>query len=70
VRKDDLVVRWGGDEFLVILNATDYSHLAVYAKKILSTGLEGIKMEGEDPMKIVVSHRFFCNAFLSWRAHT
>ncbi|MGI6395102.1 MAG: ligand-binding sensor domain-containing protein [bacterium] len=55
VRKDDLVVRWGGDEFLVILNSTDYDHLSVYAKKVLSTGLEGIEIEGEEPMKIVVS---------------
>ncbi len=63
VRKDDLVVRWGGDEFLVILNATDYNHLAVYAKKILSMGLEGIRMEGEDPMKIVVTIGFSAMPF-------
>ena len=63
VRKDDLVVRWGGDEFLVILNATDQSHLPVYAKKILSMGLEGIKIEGEDPMKIVVTTGFSAMPF-------
>lgn len=63
VRKDDLVVRWGGDEFLVILNATDYEHLPVYAKKILSMGLEGIPMEGEEPMKIVVTTGFSAMPF-------
>ncbi len=45
VRKDDLIVRWGGDEFLSILNATDPSHLEVYARKIIETAKKGIVVD-------------------------
>ncbi len=47
VRKDDLIVRWGGDEFLSILNATDPSHLPVYAKKIIDLAKKGIPVEDQ-----------------------
>lgn len=35
VRSDDFIVRWGGEEFLVILNDTSTSYLDRFARKIL-----------------------------------
>lgn len=65
VRKDDLVVRWGGDEFLVLLNTTNYDHLPVYAKKIESIAQNGIEMEGEDPVKLALSIGYSAMPFYS-----
>jgi diguanylate cyclase (GGDEF)-like protein len=45
VRKDDLIVRWGGDEFLSILNATDSEHLPIYARKIIDIAKKGIVVD-------------------------
>jgi len=37
VRQDDFVVRWGGEEFLVVLRATDPEHLDRYAQRMRKT---------------------------------
>ncbi len=34
-RADDIVVRWGGEEFLVILNRTDPDFIPLFSKKLL-----------------------------------
>jgi diguanylate cyclase (GGDEF)-like protein len=36
VRSDDFVVRWGGEEFLIILNKTKIEYLEKFSKKVLS----------------------------------
>jgi len=63
VRKDDLVVRWGGDEFLVLLNTTNYDHLPVYAKKIRTIAHNGIKIDGEEPISLSLSIGFSAMPF-------
>jgi diguanylate cyclase (GGDEF)-like protein len=35
IRGDDFIIRWGGEEFLIILNKTKVEYLKVFAKKIL-----------------------------------
>lgn len=65
VRKDDLVVRWGGDEFLVLLNTTKYDHLPVYAKKIEEIAQKGIEITGEEPVKLSLSIGFSAMPFYS-----
>ncbi len=34
VRQDDFVIRWGGEEFLVVLRLSDRDHLDAYARRI------------------------------------
>lgn len=45
IRADDFIVRWGGEEFLIILNSTDPEYLDVFARKVL-------KAVGETPIQI------------------
>lgn len=35
IRGDDFIIRWGGEEFLIILNKTKVEYLKVFAEKIL-----------------------------------
>ena len=35
IRVDDFIVRWGGEEFLIILNDTDPEYLEIFARKTL-----------------------------------
>ena len=65
VRKDDLVVRWGGDEFLVILNNTKYSHLSNYAGKVLNIATQGITVNEKDSVKLDLSIGFASMPFYS-----
>ncbi|HEX2957310.1 MAG TPA: diguanylate cyclase [Chitinispirillaceae bacterium] len=37
IRMDDFIVRWGGEEFLIILNNTKPDYLEMFARKILQT---------------------------------
>jgi diguanylate cyclase (GGDEF)-like protein len=37
IRSDDFIVRWGGEEFLIILNNSNPEYLERFAKKILHT---------------------------------
>jgi len=45
IRADDFIVRWGGEEFLIILNKTNPEYLDVFARKIL-------KAVSETPLQI------------------
>jgi len=64
VRKDDLVVRWGGDEFLVILNNTNYSHLSNYANKVVDIATAGIEVH-EKNVKLELSIGYASMPFYS-----
>jgi diguanylate cyclase (GGDEF)-like protein len=35
VRSDDFIIRWGGEEFLIILNRAKVEHLKTFSKRIL-----------------------------------
>jgi diguanylate cyclase (GGDEF)-like protein len=45
VRADDFIVRWGGEEFLIVLNNTKPEYLKIFSRKVLET----IK---ETPLKV------------------
>lgn len=36
VRSDDFIVRWGGEEFLIVLNSTSIDYLEQFSKKVLN----------------------------------
>ncbi|MCV2370634.1 GGDEF domain-containing protein [Roseateles oligotrophus] len=58
VRAEDLVVRWGGEEFLVFAPDVSLDHLAQLAERILQgVGAEPIKTEG-GPLRVTVSIGF------------
>jgi len=37
IRVDDFIVRWGGEEFLIILNNTNPEYLEIFLKKVINT---------------------------------
>lgn len=65
IRKDDLLVRWGGDEFLVILNDTKYSHLSNYANKVIGLATEGFEVHNEKKVVLELSIGFAAMPFYS-----
>ncbi len=45
IRKDDFIIRWGGEEFLIILNKTKLEYLDMFSKKVLDA-------VGKNPTKL------------------
>ncbi len=37
IRSNDFIIRWGGEEFLIILNDTKPEYLTIFSKKIITT---------------------------------
>lgn len=55
IRKNDLIGRWGGEEFLVILPAIDYDELEKNAEKIRMLVENSILRENGDELHITIS---------------
>ncbi len=53
IRKDDIVVRWGGEEFLIILKHTSYSFIEKFARNIKDVIEHTEFIVSEDPRKTV-----------------
>lgn len=58
IRADDLIFRWGGDEFFVIMISLD-SKVAISRMAKMEKMLSHVKVDGiDDPISISVSHAF------------
>jgi len=49
MRKDDIAVRWGGEQFLVVLRDTAYEHIAQFATEVRRRIENGLFNVSEDP---------------------
>ena len=49
MRKDDIAVRWGGEEFLVVLRDTAYEHIAQFATEVRRRIENSLFNVSEDP---------------------
>ena len=49
MRKDDIAVRWGGEEFLIVLRHTAYEHIAEFATKLRRRIENAVFRVSEDP---------------------
>ncbi len=52
IRDDDYIVRWGGEEFLIILNKTKIEYLTVFSKKVLT-------LVSETPLELPEGKKIF-----------
>lgn len=55
VRRPDIVVRYGGDEFVVLMVNTGYEQAQMVRNRIEQSFVERNRMQSEDRMKIVIS---------------
>ncbi|HEY9059984.1 MAG TPA: diguanylate cyclase [Pseudobacteroides sp.] len=52
IRDDDYIIRWGGEEFLIILNKTKIEYLKVFSKKVLD-------IVSQTPIELVEGQKIF-----------
>lgn len=55
IRKDDAAIRWGGEEFLVILSDTDKTSAGLFAERLRSTVERHRFGQGPDNVSVTVS---------------
>ena len=56
IRDDDFIIRWGGEEFLIILNKTKLEYLEVFSQKVLSLfSTAKIPISDKNNIRITVS---------------
>lgn len=52
IRDDDYIIRWGGEEFLIILNKTKIEYLKVFSKKVLD-------IVSQTPVELIEGKKIF-----------
>lgn len=56
VREHDAVVRWGGEEFVLVLPGTSREALPMVAERVLSAiGLDAVELENGEPLQVQAS---------------
>ena len=69
LRESDTLVRWGGEEFLIMTRETDPADAGILAQRILSASNSKPFSVGGKQLQVTCSIGFCCFPFLTGRPH-